>query len=583
MHKQLARQLRRFFGSASAVPESLRPFVAAVEDTYRQADDDRAMVEHSMEKVSRELEDRFLKLRDALGQRDEINQTLSLLTATLDSTADGILVTDSHGTIVRFNSKFAELWRLPETILSSRDDDAALEYVRQQLDAPEEFVRKVREVYSQPDVESFDTLQFKDGRTFERYSLPQRIGDTTVGRVWSFRDVTERRHMEAQLRQSQKMEAVGQLAGGVAHDFNNLLTVIQVHAQLLVDDADVDGPLRRDLDEILSATRRAADLTRQLLAFSRKQVLRSVVFDLNSVVTGMEPMIRRLIDESIEIGTVCSTEPVIVSADPGQMELVLMNLVINARDAMPDGGRLVIETANITIAGEAGRSATIRTAPGDYAQLSVTDTGVGIPRDQIARVFEPFFTTKEIGKGTGLGLSTLYGIVKQSGGYVWAESEVGTGTTFTIHLPRAAPETHVPEQPASPSVRPRGCETILVAEDEGAVASLIERILQKQGYTVFTARNGKEALSLAQRFPGRIDMLLTDVIMPEVSGRELAELMRMERPDIRVLFISGYTGQAISSDGDFLADSGFLQKPFTSSELAQVVRAQLDTRDGSPT
>lgn len=361
-------------------------------------------------------------------------------------------------------------------------------------------------MYSQPDVESFDTLQFKDGRTFERYSLPQRIGDTTVGRVWSVRDVTERRHMEAQLRQSQKMEAVGQLAGGVAHDFNNLLTVIQVHAQLLVDDAGVDGPLRRDIDEILSATRRAADLTRQLLAFSRKQVLRSVVFDLNSVITGMEPMIRRLIDESIEIGTVCSTEPVIVSADQGQMELVLMNLVINARDAMPDGGRLVIETAHITIADKAGRSATIRTAPGDYAQLSVTDTGVGIPRDQIARVFEPFFTTKEIGKGTGLGLSTLYGIVKQSGGYVWVESEVGTGTTFTIHLPRAAPETRVPEQPASPSVRPRGCETILVAEDEGAVASLIERILQKQGYTVFIARNGKEALSLAQRVPGRIDM-----------------------------------------------------------------------------
>ena len=581
MHKLLARQLRRFLGSADQVPESLQPLVAAVEEAYRQSDEDRAMLERSMETVSLELADRYQKLRDAIEQRDEVNQALSLVTATLESTADGILVVDLQGKILRYNSKFAELWRIPESVLASRDTDAALRFAVEQVEDPENFLQKVRDLYSQPDAESFDILRFKDGRVFERYSLPQRVRGVTVGRVWSFRDITARRQLEEQLRQSQKMEAVGQLAGGVAHDFNNLLTVISTCGELLAQDIPPAAPQRDDVEEIIKAARRAAGLTHQLLAFSRRQLLQPVVFDLNTVVNCVEPMLRRLIGEDIEISTKPARAPAVVSADPGQMEQVLMNLVINARDAMPRGGRLTIETAHVRVGDGRGPGDGV-TPPGDYVLLSVSDTGVGIPRENIGRVFEPFFTTKEVGKGTGLGLSTLYGIVKQSGGYVWVDSEVGVGTTFRIYLPRVEAEGAAATKPSHALPKSGGSETILVAEDEEAVGGLIRRLLEAEGYTVLASQNGAEALALASQYAGHIDLLLTDVVMPELGGRELADQLRAARSGIRVLFISGYTDSEIDRRGVLQPDAAFLQKPFTGSGLALAVRAALDGGAPSP-
>ena len=580
MHKLLARQLRRFFKSADAVPQELQPFVAAVEDAYRQSDEDRAMLEHSMETVSLELADRFQKLHDALEQRDEINHTLSVLAATLESTADGIVVVNLDGTVITSNSKFARILGIPQTMLATHKDKPLLESVVEQIEDPDAFVRRVREVYSQPDTDSFDVLRFKDGRVFERYSLPHHIRGVTMGRVWSFRDITERCHLEDQLRQSQKMEAVGLLAGGVAHDFNNLLTVIQAHGEFLEQGVPPSEPMREDVDGIMKAARRATVLTRQLLAFSRKQLLQSVVFDLNTVVTTLEPMLRRLIGEDIEINTRPSYERAIVVADPGQMEQALVNLAINSRDAMPQGGKLTIEIANVQIGEGHENAGTDPTPPGAYVLLAVSDTGVGIPRDQIDRVFEPFFTTKEVGKGTGLGLSTLYGIVKQSGGYVGVSSEVGVGTTFRIYLPRAEGQTTAPiTDPGRTAKKAGGLETILVTEDEPQVATIIHRILQAKGYSVLTAGNGKEALAVSAGHAGRIDLLVTDVIMPELGGVELAEQLRRTRPATRVLYISGYTSSEMDRRGVLRAGSAFLQKPFTGSGLALAVRAVLDKNE----
>ena len=503
-------------------------------------------------------------------------QVISLLTATIESTADGILVVDSDGKIILTNTKFAELWRIPPEVLANGEDNKALEYVLGQLENPEVFLEKVRELYRQPDAESFDVLHFADGRTFERYSLPQRIDGRTVGRVWSFRDVTEQRKLEDELRHSHKMEAIGLLAGGIAHDFNNLLTVIRANAELLEQTLDPAMPQRQDAHEIMKAAARATELARQLLAFGRKQILQSVFFDLNAVLSDLGPMLRRLIGESIEITTRLSSEPSVVFADRGQMEQVLVNLVINARDAMPRGGLLTIETTHVRLNARRGGKGKDDAQPADYVLLRVSDTGVGIPRDQIDRVFEPFFTTKDLGKGTGLGLSTLYGIVKQSGGHIDVESEVGTGTTFSIHLPRA--EGKDPEIRFAPpaSVRSGGSETILVAEDEEAVRLLIVRLLEADGYTVLGARNGRLALELAREHLGRIDLLVSDVIMPELGGRELARALRELRPGVRVLYISGYTSKEVDRRGLLQDAAAFLQKPFTGSALGQAVRAALD-------
>ena len=572
MHKLLARQLRRFFGGTDTVPAELRPFFEAVDAAYEQSDVDRAMLEHSMEMVSLEMADRHQGLRDAIDQQHDAANAVSLLSATLESTADGILVVDSHGKIVRFNSKFAELWRLPQSTLADRDDAAAIAFVLGQLSDPDAFGQRVQHLYDHPEQESFDVLQFKDGRVFERYSLPQRVGGVTVGRVWSFRDVTERRKLEEQLRQSLKMEAIGLLAGGIAHDFNNLLTVIRMHAELLTDSLDVDDQRHAELGEVITAADRATALTRQLLAFSRKQHLQTVVFDLNQVVTSVEPMLRRLISEDIEISTLLDAGAGLVLADRHQMEQVIVNLAINARDAMPRGGRLSIRTSNVALHADGARPGAGATPPGNYVLLALSDTGTGIPREHLVRIFEPFFTTKELGKGTGLGLSTIYGIVKQLNGYIWAESEEGAGSTFSIYLPRVTGPATEAEVPLSPVARLGGSETILVAEDEDSVRRLLIRILSSQGYAILSARDGEDALEVAANHGGAIDLLITDMVMPGISGLRLAERLREKWPGARVLFLSGYTEDEIGRRGVLPAGAAFLHKPFTIAALAAAVQ-----------
>lgn len=388
-------------------------------------------------------------------------------------------------------------------------------------------------------------------------------------------DITQLRKTEERFVQAQKMEAVGRLAGGIAHDFNNLLTAIIGSSELLLEDSSAHDRRREDLEEIKKAGQRAAALTRQLLAFSRQQVLEPRVLDLNALIADLEKMLRRLIGEDVQLRTALAPGLGAVRADPGQLEQVIMNLTVNARDAMPRGGKVTIETANANL-DDVYAAAHTPVAAGPYVMLAVSDTGTGMTPDVKAHLFEPFFTTKEQGKGTGLGLATVYGIVKQSDGYVWVYSEPGQGTTFKIYLPRVAPDVaRTSSQPESP-VASRGSETILVAEDEDAVRRLTRRVLETQGYTVLAAANGPDALRLAHTHPGPIHLLLTDVVMPNMSGRELAELVVSARPETKVLYLSGYTDDAVIRHGVLEPGIAFLQKPFTLQSLAHKLREVLD-------
>lgn len=401
-------------------------------------------------------------------------------------------------------------------------------------------------------------------------------------------DITERKRgevalkkSEAQVRQLQKMEAVGRLAGGVAHDFNNLLTVIIGCSEVLLN-TESKGQSRELIEEIKKAGDRAAALTRQLLAFSRKQVINPAVLDLNAIAADMEKMLRRLIGEHIEMEL--ALEPALqrVRADPGQIEQVLMNLVVNAREAMPKGGKLIIKTANVDL-DESFSQARQEVRPGPYVMLAVSDTGFGMDEETKAHIFEPFFTTKEQGKGTGLGLATVYGIVKQSSGFVYVYSEPGLGTAFKIYLPPIeAPQTEHTVHPRSSATPTRGTETVLLVEDEDGVRSLARLALETKGYTVLEARNGGEALQLCEQHQGPIHLLVTDVVMPGMNGRDLADRLISLHPGLNVLFVSGYTGDAIVHHGVLDPDVAFLEKPFTPAVLARKVREVLDSqREGN--
>ncbi|MGH9603461.1 MAG: PAS domain S-box protein [Terriglobales bacterium] len=389
-------------------------------------------------------------------------------------------------------------------------------------------------------------------------------------------DVTAQRSLEAQFRQSQKMEAVGRLAGGVAHDFNNLLTVITGYADIILQQLASDDPLRREMGQINKAAERAALLTRQLLAFSRQQMLEPRVLQINDVVTGIAPMLRRLLGEDIRLITRLHPGLGRIKADPGQMEQVIMNLAVNARDAMPKGGELTIETRETFLDKDfAHDQPTVK--PGRYIKLAVTDTGAGMDEETLARVFEPFFTTKERGKGTGLGLSTVYGIVKQSEGYIWAQSKPGKGASFHLYLPAVEIPAAQPGEPETArSAEKSGSETVLVVEDEEGVCSLVRHVLHRQGYNVLEARHAGEALLLCDRYHQTIHLLLTDVILEHVSGPELARRLLAVRPGMKVLFMSGYTDDAVLRHGVQSAETPFLQKPFSTDVLARKVREVLD-------
>jgi len=375
---------------------------------------------------------------------------------------------------------------------------------------------------------------------------------------------------EEQLRHAQKMEAVGRLAGGMAHDFNNLLSVVLSYSELLLTDLRGDERKRADVDEIRRAAIRGGELTRQLLAFGRRQVLQPRVLDLNDVLRAMDRMLRRLLGEDVELTLSAAPGLAAVHVDPGQMEQVLLNLVVNARDAMPHGGKLSLATANVVLEGDH-----VDLPPGSYVVMSVTDTGTGMAKDTLLRIYEPFFTTKEKGKGTGLGLSTVFGIVKQSGGGIRVESEPGRGTTFRVYLPRTSrpPVTVVPRPPSA--LPARGAETILIVEDEPQMRVVARTILQRNGYTVLDASDAAEALALARAFAGPIELLLTDVVMPRMSGRELASRLAALRPAIRVLYMSGYTDNTVAHHGVLDEGIAFVQKPFTPDTLTEKVREVL--------
>jgi PAS domain S-box-containing protein len=398
---------------------------------------------------------------------------------------------------------------------------------------------------------------------------------TLLGVMGIRMDLTEQKKLEDQLRQAQKMEAVGQLAGGVAHDFNNLLTIITGYAELLIEDLKVAESAKACLKEIHKAGQRAAGLTRQLLAFSRKQILQPRLLDLNDLVADMQKMLGRLIGEDIQLCTQLASELGPVRADPGQIEQILVNLAVNARDAMPRGGKLSIETHDVYV-DEGQPDAGLELATDHYARLVVADTGCGMDAQTLARIFEPFFTTKELGKGTGLGLATVYGIVKQSDGQIRVSSELGKGTSFEIYLPI------VVENPEEEDVRPLrlapqgGTETILLAEDEEGVRALVRQVLGRKGYTVLEAKNGAEALRFTEQSATPVDLLLTDVVMPDMGGRALAEALTSRYPEAKVLYISGYTDDDVLRNGVLQSECQFLHKPFSADDLLSKVLEVLD-------
>ena len=432
-----------------------------------------------------------------------------------------------------------------------------------------------RDTYSDrqyDDVEA--TWKRKDGRLLQ-VQLSVRAVRNAAGQVDYYetfvRDVTDQRRLQQQLTQSQKMEAIGRLAGGVAHDFNNLLTVITSYSDLVYQDLPPDDPRRDDVDQVRKAADGAAALTRQLLAFSRQQVLEPKVIDLNSVVDNLKKILQRVIGEDVELTTVLAAELAAVKADVSQIEQILMNLAVNARDAMPSGGKLTIETTNADYDPERQQRSD---GSSEFVMLAVTDTGTGMDEATKARIFEPFFTTKQPGKGTGLGLATVYAIVTQAGGFIWVYSELGHGTSFKIYLPQV--DAVATTAAVARVDLPRGTETVLLVEDAAAVRAVARQVLQRQGYNVLEASDGEDALHLAARYQGTIDLVLTDVVMPRAGGRELAERLLTVRRDTRVLYMSGYTDDSVVRHGILEGGVAYLQKPFSPEGLARKVREVLD-------
>ena len=422
------------------------------------------------------------------------------------------------------------------------------------------------------------TMTIAEGREVPVRLTVQRFrGQSRHGWVCVAQNLTDRQRLEAELRQSQKMEGIGRLAGGIAHDFNNLLSVVLAYSEMLADGLDANDPMLHDLNDINQAGRRAADLTRQLLAFSRQQVLAPKVIDLNGVVTGMEKMLRRLLGEDVALTVATAQKVGRVKVDPGQMEQILMNLAVNARDAMPAGGRLTIETREVAIEGDQPGEYP-GAAPGRYVLLAVTDSGTGIDAATQAHIFEPFFTTKAVGKGTGLGLSTVFGIVRQSGGHISVRSTMGEGTTFRVLIPVADPSHPITAAPAALAASDTlaGSETVLLVEDEEGVRRLVRTVLRRQGYTVLEAQNGGEALLICEQYAKPIDLVLTDVVMPHLNGPQLFDRLHPMRPDMQVLYMSGYIDHAFR-DGEIEPGAAFLQKPITPGVLARRVRQVIDS------
>jgi PAS domain S-box-containing protein len=498
------------------------------------------------------------------------------LSAVIESAKDAIVIAEVGQRITLFNRAAEAMFRCP-----------ARDAIGQPLDRfiPKEYESAPGAGADEP-AESLTRLVRTGNRGVRadgtEFPLEASVSRTEVAgrKLYTVvvRDLTEQKKLQAQLLQAQRLESVGRLAAGVAHDFNNLLMVISGYTEILLDRCENDESARGLLQEVYKAGERAALLTRQLLAFSRKQIVEPQVLDLNAVVGAIDKMLRRLIGEDVVLAAAPAPDLGRVRADPGQLEQVLMNLAVNSRDAMPQGGRLTIETANAELDETYARShAGVR--PGRYVLLAVSDTGCGMSEEVQRHIFEPFFTTKEAGNGTGLGLATVYGIVNQSGGHVAVYSEVGRGTTFKVYLPAIDQAVSAGTAAAWPTPVPTGTETILLVEDDEAVRGIARLALQLHGYTVITASNGEEAVRIVREHTGPIDLLITDVVMPGMSGRQVAEAVKALRPGIGVLYVSGYTDDAVVRHGVLHAETAFLQKPFTMVALATKVRQVLDQRE----
>jgi two-component system cell cycle sensor histidine kinase/response regulator CckA len=522
----------------------------------------------------------FVSLAIEASGRKRRDEDLRRLLRAVEQSIDGIIIIDLDGIVQFANRAWSEMHQFGECDLVGSPLSA--------FHSSEQYESEVEPLLRQ--VVAAGSRQGRVGHlrrdgsvlpTWMTMTLLRDDSDTPVGILGITRDISDHlraeergAQLEEQLRRSQKMEAIGRLAGGVAHDFNNMLMAIIGCSEFLLASLPEDEPLRREVEEIRKAGERAGELTRQLLAFSRRQVLQPKVLDMNVVVSDVDKMLRRVIGEDIELVTVLHPHLGRVKADPGQLEQVLLNLAINARDAMPEGGRLTIETLNVELDESYARDHAM-VKPGPHVLLAVSDTGVGMDAETQAHIFEPFFTTKSQGKGTGLGLATVYGTVQQSGGHVWVYSEVGRGTTFKIYLPRVPATTARNTHHATKSHALQGTETVLLVEDDAVVRELVRRTLVLYGYTVLEAANGAEAIELCRQSDAQIHVMLTDVIMPQVNGRDLAQAVLESRPETRILYMSGYSGEAVVRHGMLTHEMPFLQKPFTPEALARKLRELL--------
>jgi len=518
------------------------------------------------------------KAADNFRLSQELSRERRLLSSILHSLDEGIVAADREGNTLLFNPQAAKILGTRERQLNprtwTRDFGVFTADRRQNLPLASDPLSRAVAGDKASEIEAWVKNGSVRGATVAMTGTPL-VGDhnDVMGGVAVLRDVTRQRDLEAQLSQSQKMEAIGRLAGGVAHDFNNLLAVIQSYAELLREDSRDHEPRRDDLDEILAATRRAAALTKQLLAFSRSEPVQPTELCLSEVVTGIEKMLRRVIGEDIELCTELASLGV-VRADAGQLDQVILNLSINARDAMAGGGQLTISTQNVTFEKDSG-DPRVDIPPGEYVVLAVTDSGIGMDLATQRRIFEPFFTTKEVGQGTGLGLATVYGIVQQSGGHIRVYSELGHGTAFKLYFPRldAVPTTPDPK-PERPMIS-TGSGTVLIVEDDSAVRQVAARVLRDRGYTVLEARRPSEARRICAGHGSTIDLLLTDVIMPECTGTELARELSQLYPRMRVVYMSGYPGGAASRLGALGHGSAYLEKPFSPLTLTEKIAGAL--------
>ncbi|WP_319524279.1 cache domain-containing protein [uncultured Desulfosarcina sp.] len=524
----------------------------------------------------------FLDITDRKEEESERRKNLELLKATFNATPDGMLAITSKGGIIHANQKFYEMWRIPESLRQDTNIINYLKVVKNQLKNPEILRDKFEVLYRGNSINHFSEILFKDGSVFERFFSPIILNEEELGSVWYFRDVTERKKSEAerqelqeQFLQSQKLEAVGILAGGVAHDFNNMLGAIIGYAEMGLEKDDLSETAHKYFGRILDAGQRSASLTRQLLAFARKQTVSPKVMDLSTLVAGMLNMLRRLIGENIELVWQPANTPCTVKMDPGQLDQILANLCVNAKDAISEAGVITI-TTTLTTFDEATCASYLDCDPGKYVQLTVSDNGCGMDKETAARIFEPFFTTKGLGRGTGLGLSTIYGIVKQNKGFIKLYSEPDTGSTFKIFFPyHAGDAVEEIARPDEDLPKSHG-ETILLVEDDPILQEICEIMLRDLGYTILSAGTPGEAIKLAEENRDRIQLLITDVIMPEMNGPELAARLIAIVPETKHLYMSGYTANIIASQGLLDDNVNFIQKPFSLSGLALKVRQILD-------